>query len=35
MSSEEIESNEINNQKISIKKSTFNGLVVALIGIIK
>ena len=33
MSSEEIESNEINNQKISIKKSTFNGLVVALIGI--
>ena len=33
MSSEEIESNEINNQKVSIKKSTFNGLVVALIGI--
>ena len=33
MSSEETESNEISNQKVSIKKSMFNGLVVALIGI--
>ena len=33
MSSEEIESNEVDNQKVSIKKSTFNGLVGALIGI--
>ena len=31
--SNETEFNEINSEKISIKKSTFNGLVVALIGI--
>ena len=31
--SNETEFNEINSEKISIKKSTFNGLIVALIGI--
>jgi len=33
MSSDDFESNETNNENISVKKSTFNGLIIGIIAI--